>query len=81
MEDPAGTGTMRGPQKVLAWGRSAFDTSGPSIPGPAVHVPEDGIPGLCLHLLVFLFLFMARETGFPFLVVTRRFPFEKYLLK
>lgn len=26
-------------------------------------------------------LFMARETGFPFLVVTRSFPFEMYLPK
>lgn len=34
-----------------------------------------------ISLFFSFLLFMARETGFPFLVVTRSFPFEMHLLK
>lgn len=48
--------------------------------------PGGGGGGECLRFALIssffgFLLFMARETGFPFLVVTPRFPFEIYLLK
>lgn len=52
-------------------------------PGLALSVPEEGMPGFCSRFIVFSvsFYLWQEKLGFPFLVVTRSFPFQIYLLK